>query len=199
MALTRNFLKSMALTDEQVNAIIEAHAETVDGLKTRITEAQQAAQGIEAVTQERDRFKNELETLRKSSGDAAKVQAEFDAYKQQVEASQLAGKKRDALDALFKANGVQRDTFRAAMLKAWNLDSVELDENGAVKDPDSIVNTIKTDYADFVATTQTTGVPHATPPAGGGGARKMTREEIAKITNPDQLRAAIADNIELFQ
>ena len=199
MALTRNFLKSMALTDEQVNAIIEAHAETVDGLKTRITEAQQAAQGIEAVTQERDQFKNELETLRKSSGDAVKVQAEFDAYKQQVEASQLAGKKRDALDALFKENGVQRDTFRAAMLKAWNLDTVELDENGAVKDPDSIANAIKTDYADFVATTQTTGVPPATPPAGGGGARKMTREEIAKITNPDQLRAAIADNIELFQ
>ena len=33
MALTRAFLKSMTLTDEQVSAIIEEHSATVTGLK----------------------------------------------------------------------------------------------------------------------------------------------------------------------
>ena len=33
MALTRSFLKGMSLTDEQVSAIIDAHAESIDALK----------------------------------------------------------------------------------------------------------------------------------------------------------------------
>lgn len=199
MALTRNFLKSMALTDEQVSAIIEAHADTVDSLKKQITEAQQAAGSTQAVTQERDQLKQQLEDLRKNSGDAAKVQADFDAYKQQVEGEKLTARKISALDAFFKKNGVQRESFRAAMLKAWNLDDVELNADDTLKDPEAIATIIATDYADFVATTQANGVPPANPPAGGNGGRKMTREEIAKITNPDQMRAAIAENIELFQ
>lgn len=32
MALTRKLLKGMGLTDEQVDTIIEAHTDTVDGL-----------------------------------------------------------------------------------------------------------------------------------------------------------------------
>ena len=33
MALTRKLLKGMGLTEEQVDTIIEAHSETVEGLK----------------------------------------------------------------------------------------------------------------------------------------------------------------------
>lgn len=36
MALTRKLLKGMGLTDEQVDTIIEAHTDTVDGLKADI-------------------------------------------------------------------------------------------------------------------------------------------------------------------
>ena len=39
MAVTRKFLKGMGLTDEQVDTIIEAHSETVDGLKDKLKEA----------------------------------------------------------------------------------------------------------------------------------------------------------------
>ena len=46
MALTRKLLKGMGLTDEQVDTIIEAHADTVDGLKA-----------------ERDKFKTDAEKL----------------------------------------------------------------------------------------------------------------------------------------
>ena len=34
MALTRKLLEGMGLTDEQVDTIIEAHTDTVDGLKS---------------------------------------------------------------------------------------------------------------------------------------------------------------------
>ena len=36
MALTRKLLKGMGLTDEQVDTIIEAHTDTVDGLKAEV-------------------------------------------------------------------------------------------------------------------------------------------------------------------
>ena len=36
MALTRTLLKGMGLTEEQAGTIIEAHTETVDGLKADI-------------------------------------------------------------------------------------------------------------------------------------------------------------------
>ena len=36
MALTRKLLKGMGLTDEQVDTIIEAHSDTVDGLKEQV-------------------------------------------------------------------------------------------------------------------------------------------------------------------
>ena len=36
MALTRKLLKGMGLTDEQVDTIIEAHTDTVDGLKEQV-------------------------------------------------------------------------------------------------------------------------------------------------------------------
>lgn len=36
MALTRKLLKGMGLTEEQVDTIIEAHTDTVDGLKEQI-------------------------------------------------------------------------------------------------------------------------------------------------------------------
>ena len=34
MALTRKLLKGMGLTEEQMDTIIEAHTDTVDGLKS---------------------------------------------------------------------------------------------------------------------------------------------------------------------
>lgn len=37
MALTRKLLKSMGLSDEQVETVIEAHTDTVDGLKNELS------------------------------------------------------------------------------------------------------------------------------------------------------------------
>ena len=46
MALTRAFLKSMTLTDEQVSAIIEEHSATVTGLKNEISKYKEDAEKV---------------------------------------------------------------------------------------------------------------------------------------------------------
>lgn len=194
MSLTRNFLKSMGLTDEQVNAIIENHAETVDALKAERDRYKGEAAKVEELTTQL----NEANEKLSKSGDAAKVQADFDAYKAAVDKEKTAAAKHSAMDALLKRAGVQRDSFRAQLLKGWDMETVELDENNQVKDAEAVEASIKRDYADFVSSASEHGVPPANPPT-GGGATKMTKEDIFKITNPADRRAAIAANLDLFE
>ncbi len=57
MALTRKLLKGMGLTDEQVDTIIEAHTDTVDGLKGDITRYKADAEKLPGVQKELDELK----------------------------------------------------------------------------------------------------------------------------------------------
>ena len=183
----------MTLTEEQVNAIIEAHMETVEGLKKERDAFRTSAEAAEAVAKERDSLKAQLE----KAGDAAKVQADFDAYKQQVEQDKLNTLKAAALDKAFKDAGVVKDTFRATLGRIWDMDKVELDETGGIKNAETLIETMKRDYGDFIATTTTTGTSPVTPPQGGG--TKLTKEQIAAISDKAERRAAIAANLELFE
>ena len=176
MALTRNFLKAMGLTDEQVNSIIESHADTVDALKKERDDWKGKAAAVETLTRERDEA---VEKLSKA-GDATKVQKEFDDYKAGIEREKTNAKKSAALTAAFEQAGVKRDAFRKAMLKSWDMDKVELDENGAVKDLSALTETVKKDYADFIATEQDNNLPPNNPP--GGGSQKLTAADIDKMS-----------------
>ena len=57
MALTRKLLKGMALTDEQVDTIIEAHTETTDGLKNQLSQYKADAEKLPGVQKELDDLK----------------------------------------------------------------------------------------------------------------------------------------------
>ena len=49
MALTRKLLKGMGLTNEQVDTIIEAHTDTVDGLKADVSKYKSDAESLQAL------------------------------------------------------------------------------------------------------------------------------------------------------
>lgn len=176
MALTRNMLKTMGLNEEQITAIIEGHTESITALTKERDDLKAKADALDGVTKERDTYKAQAE----KAGDSAKVQKEFDDYKAGVEKDKLNSRKRKALDAAFKTAGVQRDTFRASMLKAWDLDGVELDEKGAIKDVDGLNAAIKKDYSDFIATSEDKPLPKNDPPSGGG--QTFTRADIEKMS-----------------
>lgn len=182
MALTRNFLKSMGLTDEQVNAIIEGHSDTVTALTKERDDARNAAAQVDALTRERDDYKTRLE----KAGDAAKVQADFDAYKQQVENDKANAVKSTAVRAALKAAGVNRDEFADLLMGKVDLSKVEMDGD-KVKDADGLINPLKGSYAGCFGTVSEEGTPPANPPAGGGKTsytaadiEKMSVEEINK-------------------
>lgn len=191
MALTRSYLKSMGLTDEQVNAIIENHAETVDALKKERDGFRTQAEAAAEVAKERDTLKEQLA----KAGDAAKVQAEFDAYKTKVEGEKAKAAKSSAVRAALKAAGVNRDEFADLLLGKVDFDKVELDGD-AVKDSAALIDPLKASYAGCFGTVTEKGTPPATPPS--GGATGMTRDQILAIKDPAEQRMAIAQNLDLF-
>lgn len=193
MALTRKLLKSLGLEDEKIESIIEAHGETVDVLKKERDDAIAKAEQVEELTKQLNTANEKLA----KSGDAAEVQAAFDAYKAEIAKEKATASKRAAADALLKEAGYARESVRGLILKTLDLDKWEADDKGGIKDADAFKQSVKTDYADLVSTTQTTGTPPANPPA--GGKVTMTREEIGKIENPVERRAAIAANLDQFK
>lgn len=198
MALTRKLLKSLGVSDDAIEAIIDAHSETVTGLKERITTLEQQVEEIPTITKERDELKEKVETLTTNGGDAAKVQAEFDAYKAEVEGEKTRSAKRTALDALLRDKvGVKRDEARQLILDAAKLDDYELDDNGSIKDADGHVKTLGEKYAPFVGSVRTTGTRTIAPPT--GGKTPKTREEIMKISDYGERIRAIAENREQFE
>ena len=104
MALTRKLLKGMGLTEEQMDTIIEAHTDTVDGLKSDLARYKADAETLPGV-------KAELETL-KAKGDDGwkdkhdKVKKEFDAYKQEQMQKETKSAKESAYRELLKSAGI---------------------------------------------------------------------------------------------
>lgn len=187
MALTRKLLKSFQLEDSVIDSIIEAHAETVEGLKAQITEAQAAAQSMQAVTKERDDLKKEVETLKQNGGDAAKVKQEFDDYKAGIEAEKTAAQNRSVLDVFLRDQvGIKRESARKLILDALDLNKYP-QENGQLKNAETVAGELKTQYADFVSSTEEKGAPPVNPPGGRGTVNDM--EALGKMDMADYIAA----------
>lgn len=92
MALTRNYLKSIGVDAEKIDSIIEAHAETVEGLKSRISEIQaeadaykDAASAKDQLTADLDKANKTISNLREKSEAANGITQERDALKTEVD------------------------------------------------------------------------------------------------------------------
>ena len=168
MALTRKLLKGMGLTDEQVDTIIEAHTETVEGLKADIAKYEGDAKKLPGV-------QKELNDL-KAAGDGGykekyeKEKKAFEDFKNEQTAKETKKAKENAYRELLKAAGVSEKRI-PAILKVTDLNSVEL-EGDKVKDAEKLTETVKTDWADFIESSNTSGANTNNPPANNTGDSK---------------------------
>jgi hypothetical protein len=161
MALTRKLLKGMGLTEEQVDTIIEAHTETVEGLKTDINKYKGDAEKLPGVQKELDDLK--------AAGDGGykekyeKEHADFEKYKADQTAKETRQAKEKAYREFLKSVGVSEKRIPAIM-KVTDLDGIEMDGD-KFKDADKLTETVKTEWADFIETSNTNGANTNTPPA----------------------------------
>ena len=198
MALTRKFLAALGIEADKVDEIITAHTETVDALKSERDTYKADAGNLQEVQKELDETKAQLEASGKNAWkvkyDALKE--DFDQYKAEQAAKESKASKEAAYKALLENAGVSPKRI-AAVLKVTDLDGIELDNSGNIKDADKVTASIKEEWADFIQTTSTKGANTATPPANNGKA-KMTKEEIYAIKDSAARQQAILDNHELF-
>ena len=197
MSLSRKFLKAMDIEDEKIEQIIEAHSETVSALKDEIAESKTAAEELKKTQKELADMKAAAE---KGEKDPYKVKyeaikEEFDAYKKDIQAKETKANKERLYTELLKEAGVSEKRI-AAVLKVSDLEGIEIDENGKLKDAKKLTDAIKEEWADFITKTETKGADVKTPPSNSG--KTTTREEIMKIKDAGERQKAIAENHELF-
>lgn len=199
MALTRRALKAMGIEDEKIDEIISMHTETVDGLKADVERYKADAKALPGVQKQLEQAQADLEAGKKDSYKVKyeAVKEEFDEYKKAQTHKESHAAKETAYRALLKAAGVSEKRIDA-VLKVSDVDGVELDEKGQIKDADKLTESVKTEWADFIVTTTTKGADTPKPPANNGGSGTMTKDQIMAIKDRSERRAAIAANMDLF-
>jgi Ribonuclease G/E len=155
---------------------------------------------LEKAERERDTYKAKApkegeETVLKSEYDALK--REYDDYKADITAKNTRTEKENAFRELLKSVGVSEKRLNA-IIKVSDIDGLELDKDGKIKDADKHTETVKTEWADFIETTTTQGANTANPPANTGKGTTKTKEEIMAIKDGAVRRAEIAANPQLF-
>nr|DAT80070.1 MAG TPA: minor structural protein [Caudoviricetes sp.] len=183
MAFTRKFLKALGLNDEQVDSVIEAHAEGIDALKA--TNADLSKKLEEA-------SKNPKESEYKAKYE--KVQSEFDAYKNTITQKEERGAKETAYAKLLKDAKVSEKMI-PKIIKVTDFNSLKF-KDGKFENVDSLNSDIQKEWGDYVETVKNVGANVSTPPGNSGNA--MTKEDILKITDFAKQQEAIKANPQLF-
>lgn len=131
-----------------------------------------------------------------NSGKQAAEQALTDYKAQQTQKDTHAAKEAKFRELLKSAGVLDKYADRVVRLSGEDIDKLELDDKGEVKDAKKHADSLKADWSDFVGTTTTTGAKVDTPPTNTGS--KMTKEQIINIKDASERQAAIAANPEAF-
>lgn len=216
MALTRKFLTALGIEADKIEEIITAHTETVDALKEQANsskaefnelkksfdstdnELKEANKKLKAF--ESGNWEQKYNDLKAESDDVTQkyndLKSEYDGYKSDMEAKETKNAKVSAYKKLLKEAGVS-DKRIDSVIKVSNVDDISLDDDGNVKDADKIIESVKTEWSDFISTTSAKGADTAKPPANNGGST-ITKDEIMAIKDRSERQKAIAENPKLF-
>lgn len=194
MELTRKLLKGMGLTDEQVDTIIEAHTDTVDGLKADVTRYKADAEKLPGVQKQLDDLK--------AAGDGGykekyeKEHSAFEAFKTDITAKESKAAKERAVRAYFESKNITGANLDLAMRGCGEeMSALELDGE-KIKDTKSFDALVDGTYKSLVSKPAVRLDMGARLNEGG---KPMTKDEIMKITDRTERRAAIAANMDLFR
>lgn len=170
--------------DDKAKAILDALHEETDALRDELD------------TEKNARVAAEKERDAANSGKQTAEQALTDYKTQQTKKDAHAAKEAKFREQL-KAAGVLEKYFdRIVRLSGEDIDKMELDSKGNVKNADKLAESLKTDWSDYVGSTTTKGAQVDNPPANTGS--KMTKEQIINIKDATERQAAIAANPEAF-
>lgn len=199
MSITRKLLKGMGLTDEQVDTIIEAHTETVDGLKADVSRYKADAGKLAGVQKELGDLKAAGDGGYKSKYE--KEHSDFEAFKSNITAKETKAAKEKAVRAFFESKNITGANLDLAMRGCGEeMAALELDGD-KIKDTKGLDALLSGAYKGLVSTMQQQGANPANPPA-GTPAKRYTTEELRSMSaaeinaNWDAIKASIGQKGE---
>lgn len=192
----------MSLTDEQIDTIIEAHTDTTDALKDERDRYKADAEKLSTV-------QTELEALKAKGDDSFEkkyndLKEEYDTFKKEQQAKAERAAVESAYRAMLREAGIS-DKRISAVMRVADLSGVKLEKDGKLKDYDKLIDGVKSEWSDFIQTTETKGAETNTPPLNTGGG-KLTKAEIyAKDgfgrykLSASERQKALAENMDLIR
>lgn len=182
MALARKFLVALGIEPEKIDEIIDAHTETVNALKEERDKYKKDAEALPEVQKERDELK---EAAEKNPDGIYKQQyedlkTEYDKYKADVEAKAVKAQKTELYRKLLKDAKVSEKRIDS-ILRVSDVDALELDKDGNVKDADAVTKKIAEEWADFVVKEEAQGAKTQTPPVNNGVKVSGTQSRAAEL------------------
>jgi len=150
MALTRKMLKALDIEGDKADQIIEAHTDTVDGLKEQLATYKADAEKLPAVQKELDEAREALTTAKddgwKDKHD--KVKKEFDDYKAGITAKEAKAAKEAAARAYFESKNITGKALDIAMRGSGaEIEALELGEDGKIKDAKALDALVTPDWS----------------------------------------------------
>lgn len=169
--------------DDKVEAILDTLHKETDGLRNQLDEEKTA------------RTQAEKDRDAANGGKQAAEQALTDYKAQQTQKDTHAAKEAKFRELLKSAGVLDKYADRVVRLSGEDIDKLELDDKGEVKDAKKHADSLKTDWGDFVATTTTTGAKVDTPPTNNSG---VSKEDFAKMSLDARIKLK-NENPELYQ
>lgn len=202
MALKRKDIRAIigdeSLSDEEKCAkIIAGHIETVDGLNDTITSLKTENEKLKESQQGFDDLKAKIEEGSKWEEKYKSEHKAFEEYKTSAAKAASKNQRTSAYKAILQEIGIS-DTLTDLVTAASSelIDGIELDDDGKIKDSDTLKGKVKDTFSKYISEPKTHGADTKTPPKNTG--KKMTKEEIFKIKDSTERQKAIAENHELF-
>lgn len=168
----------MGIEDKQVESIIEAHSDTVNGLKAERDKYKEQAQKVpdlQKQLEEAQAASNGEDEWEQKYNDEHQA---FEDFKSQVATERADAEKAQAYRGMLMAAGIDPKRIDAIM-RVTDLSEVEM-EDGKLKESGKLEEAAKKEWADFVIKTVTKGSDPANPPESKGKMPEGADPDIAK-------------------
>lgn len=189
---------------DAVNEIIEGHTTSIEALREERDSYKEKAQKVEDLEKQLEKAQKDL---KEATSDEAEekyktkyemLKDEFKEFKKGIEEKATKENKAKAYREILKEAGIS-DKRIESVLKVSDVDSIEFDDEGKVKDKDDMLKSIKEEWSDFIQTAGVQGAKTDNPPENTGGGKTLTKDEIMKVKDTSERQKLIKENIELFR
>jgi chromosome segregation ATPase len=178
MALTRKALAAMGIEAEKIEQIMELHLGVVNEIKDERQQAEAQAKEYKTEAEKLPAVQKELDDLKAEVAKSEDFKEKYETVKREYDefkSEQAAAKRKADIDAAarayFKDKKIASDENLEIVMRGSRdeINSLELDDDGKIKDTSALDALVDGVYSKFRATEADLGAATATPPANTGG------------------------------